>query len=89
VIAGLREIGEPARKAMITELLPADAKTAATGLYWSVRTAAVMVCPLLGAILWLTISPAAVFIAAFAVGILGAIFFATFFGRSVQSPNPE
>ena len=34
VIAGLREIGEPARKAMITELLPQDAKTAATSLYW-------------------------------------------------------
>jgi len=81
VIAGLREIGEPARKAMITELLPADARTAATGLYWAIRSFAVMLAPLLGAILWITINPAAVFLIAFAVGIAGAILFAMLFSR--------
>ena len=83
VIAGLREIGEPARKAMITELLPPQAKTAATGLYWSVRSFAVMLAPILGAVLWIAISPAAPFIAAFVIGIAGAMMFAAMFNREL------
>jgi MFS family permease len=79
VIGGLREIGEPARKAMITELLPEDAKTAATGLYWSVRSLAVMLAPLLGALVWVLISPAAAFCIASIVGAIGAAAFAIFF----------
>lgn len=75
VIAGLREIGEPARKAMITELVPQDAKTAATGLYWAVRTFAVMLAPLIGAAVWLLAGPEWVFISAFVVGITGATMF--------------
>jgi MFS family permease len=82
IIGGLREIGEPARKAMITELLPEDAKTAATGLYWSVRSFAVMLAPIAGALIWILVSPSAVFIAASAAGIIGAIFFAAFFRQS-------
>ena len=85
VIGGLREIGEPARKAMITELLPEDAKTAATGLYWSVRSFAVMLAPIVGAFVWVLISPSAVFIIASAAGIIGAIFFAMFFGSAKRS----
>jgi len=90
-IAGLREIGEPARKALITELLPADSRTAATGLYWSIRTFAVMLAPILGAILWLTVSPGAVFITAASIGYIGAaLFFLTGKRRSeidVQVPR--
>jgi MFS family permease len=85
VIAGLREIGEPARKAMITELLPGDARTAATGLYWAVRTFAVMPAPIAGAIVWLAAGPAAVFISACAAGVLGAIAFAALFRRDVMT----
>ncbi len=81
IIGGLREIGEPARKAMITELLPDDAKTAATGLYWSVRSLAVMPAPLIGAAVWLWISPQAMFITASAVGMIGAVLFALFFSK--------
>jgi MFS family permease len=84
VVAGLREIGEPARKAMITELLPPEAKTAATGLYWSLRTTAVMLMPMVGAIIWVTAGPAAVFISAFSAGIAGALLFAMIFNKRVQ-----
>lgn len=84
-VAGLREIGEPARKAMITELLPQDAKTAATGLYWAVRTFAVMLAPMAGAVLWVSVSPSAVFISAFVIGIIGALAFAVLFNRQVQA----
>lgn len=82
VIAGLREIGEPARKAMITELLPADAKTAATGLYWSVRTFSVMLAPIAGAVIWVLASPSAMFIAASSFGFIGALAFAFLFNRT-------
>ena len=68
---------------MITELLPADAKTAATGLYWSARSAAVMLAPVIGAIIWITAGPAAVFVTAFVAGIVGAIAFALVFNRRV------
>ncbi|MCI0362558.1 MAG: MFS transporter [Phycisphaerales bacterium] len=78
VIAGLREIGEPARKAMITELVPQDAKTAATGLYWSVRTFSVMLAPMIGAAVWLLAGPEWVFISASMVGIIGAAGFLLF-----------
>ena len=37
-VGGLREFGEPARKAMITELVPADCRTQAMGIYWSARS---------------------------------------------------
>ena len=76
VIAGLREIGEPARKAMITELVPPQARTTAIGLYWAVRTFSVMLMPMIGAIIWVSISPEAVFITACAAGALGAVAFA-------------
>lgn len=85
VISGLREIGEPARKAMITELLPAEAKTAATGLYWAVRTFAVMLAPLAGAICWLTLGPSSVFLIASLAGAVGAAMFALLFNREVQA----
>jgi MFS family permease len=89
IIAGLREIGEPARKAMITELLPADMKTSATGIYWSVRSFAVMLSPLAGAVLWLTVSPAAAFIAAGVVGLIGAAAFAAMFNRQTGASGSE
>jgi MFS family permease len=81
VIAGLREIGEPARKAMITELLPSQIQTTATGVYWSVRSFVVMLAPMVGAVLWLTVGPAAAFICASAVGMLGAVGFSLLFDR--------
>lgn len=87
IIGGLREIGEPTRKAMITELLPEDAKTAATGLYWSVRSFAVMLAPIAGALVWLLVSPAAAFITASAAGIIGAVFFALFFRQRASVPD--
>jgi MFS family permease len=75
VIGGLREIGEPARKAMITELVPPEARTAATGLYWATRTFAVMLAPLAGAAVWLTLGAEWVFVVAFAAGAIGAVLF--------------
>jgi len=53
LFAGLREIGEPARKAMIVDLIPPERKTQAIGIYWAARSAAVMVAPLVGGAVWM------------------------------------
>ena len=52
LFAGLREIGEPARKAMIVDLIPPERKTQAIGIYWAARSAAVMAAPLVGGAVW-------------------------------------
>jgi len=88
VIGGLREIGEPARKAMIADLVPSEVKTQAIGLYWSVRSAAVMGASPVGALLWIIgdrlhpgFGPNLTFTAAGLVGLAGAAAFFARFGR--------
>lgn len=81
VVMGLREIGEPARKAMITELVPQDRRTEVTGLYWSARSFLVMLAPIAGALAWKYGDPALPFYAATAIGLAGAVFFYATFGR--------
>jgi MFS family permease len=76
IIGGLREIGEPARKALITELVPPEDRTASIGLYWAVRTFSVMFMPIIGAAIWIAASPQAVFVTASVTGACGALLFA-------------
>ncbi len=88
VIGGMREIGEPARKAMIADLVPPDVKTQAIGLYWSVRSAAVMWASPVGAIAWIvgerfhpSAGPLVTFGLAGIIGLFGAVAFFASFGR--------
>ena len=88
VVGGLREIGEPARKAMIADLVPPDVKTQAIGLYWSARSVAVMWASPVGALLWILgdhwrpgVGPMVTFGAAGLIGLLGAAAFFMRFGR--------
>ena len=53
VFMGMREIGEPARKAMIVDLIPPGEKTQSIGIYWSARCVAVMLAPLVGGAVWI------------------------------------
>lgn len=71
-IGGLRELGEPARKALITDLVPPDARTGAVGIYWGVRCLLTAPMPLLGAVLWVAWGPTAPFLVASLAGLLGA-----------------
>jgi MFS family permease len=75
VIAGLREFGEPARKAMITELVPADFRTQAIGIYWSVRGVGIMPAALVGGAVWWWMGPEAMLWCAGGLGLLGAAWF--------------
>jgi MFS family permease len=79
VVYGLREIGEPARKATITTQLPEAIRARGVGLYWGLRSFAVCWAPLVGAGLWLWGGPPLLFAAAFAFGALGmAIYYACY-----------
>ncbi len=52
VIAGLREIGEPARKARIVDLAGAPHRGRAVGLYYLIRGLVTIPAPLVGGLLW-------------------------------------
>ena len=52
VIAGLREIGEPARKARIVDLAEAAHRGRVVGLYYLIRGVITIPAPLLGGVLW-------------------------------------
>jgi MFS family permease len=75
VLRGLKEFGEPTRKALIMDLAPEDRKAAMFGLYYLLRDVIVSVAAFGGAFLWL-IGPALNFLVAFSCGLLGTIGFA-------------
>ena len=76
IIGGLREIGEPARKAMIVDFSRDDLRARSVGLYYLVRSLSITPAAAIGGLLW-KINPAAPFITASAIGLLGTIVFAT------------
>jgi MFS family permease len=77
VIRGLKEFGEPTRKALIMDLAPEGKKAGTFGAYYLVRDVIVSVAAFGGAFLW-NISPAANFLTAFGFGLLGTLYFALF-----------
>ncbi|MFP5286511.1 MAG: MFS transporter [Thermoanaerobaculia bacterium] len=85
VVAGLRETGEPARKAMILDLSAAHARGRSVGLYYLVRGLAVFPASLVGGWLW-TIDPRWPLYAAFAVGVAACVVHAVAGPSSERSP---
>jgi len=83
VLRGLKEFGEPTRKALIMDLAPEDQKAATFGAYYLARDVIVAAAGVGGAYLW-TISPATNFLVAFGFGVLGTLWFALR-GRDLQS----
>jgi predicted MFS family arabinose efflux permease len=75
VVWGLREIGEPARKALIVSLLPAPIRAQGVGLYWGLRGVAICWSSLVGALVWFLLGPHALLYLAFAFGCAGAAIF--------------
>lgn len=75
VVGGLRELGEPARKAMIVDFAEPQVRARAVGLYYFVRSISVAPASAIGGLLW-RIQPGVPFLAASLVGILGTILFA-------------
>lgn len=83
VIRGLKEFGEPTRKALIMDLAPENLKAATFGTYYLIRDVIVSLAALSSAYLW-HISPGTNFLTAFACGLAGMIVFAIF-GRDLNS----
>ena len=74
VVRGLKEFGEPTRKALIMDLAPEGKKGSMFGVYYLARDLIVSLAAFGGAFLW-TISPQTNFLVAFAFGILGTLYF--------------
>lgn len=74
VVGGLREIGEPARKALILDLVPPELRARGVGLYYLLRSVAIAPAATIGGVLWKH-SPATPFYLAGGIGVLGVILF--------------
>jgi MFS family permease len=75
ILRGLKEFGEPTRKALIMDLAPEGSKAGMFGLYYLLRDTVVSVAAFGGAFLWM-IDPKVNLLAAFAFGLLGTTWFA-------------
>lgn len=75
VIGGLRELGEPARKAMIVDLVQPLLRARSIGLYYLLRSVAIAPAAFVGGILW-NVTPALPFWIAGGTGLVGVIVFA-------------
>ena len=70
VVGGLREIGEPARKALILEFVRPEVRARGVGLYYLIRSLAIAPAATVGGVLW-NVSPALPFLMAGAIGLIG------------------
>lgn len=88
IIGGLREMGEPARKAMIVDFAKPQLRARTVGLYYLVRSLAITPAAFVGGLLW-NLTPQTPFLIAGALGIAGTlIFIATVRERfSEQAPS--
>jgi MFS family permease len=75
VVGGLREVGEPARKAMIVDLVRPSLRGRSVGLYYLIRSVAIAPAALVGGMLW-SVAPALPFWVAGLTGLLGVLVFA-------------
>ena len=75
IIGGLREIGEPSRKAMIVDFARADLRARTVGLYYLVRSITITPSAAIGGLLW-KFAPQVPFIIAGVIGLAGTLVFA-------------
>ena len=74
IVGGLREIGEPARKALIVDLAEPHLRARSVGLYYLVRSLAIAPAAFIGSLLW-QVRPSLPFLAAGAIGLVGTVLF--------------
>ncbi len=76
-IRGLKEFGEPTRKALIVDLAVPNAKARTVGVYYFIRDTIVSLAAVMGGFLW-KIDPAVNLWTAFGFGVLGTLYFGLF-----------
>jgi MFS family permease len=74
IVGGLREIGEPARKAMIVDFATPQLRARTVGLYYLLRSLAITPAAAVGGLLW-NLKPQLPFLIAGAFGVAGAFLF--------------
>ena len=74
IIGGLREIGEPSRKAMIVDFAREDLRARSVGLYYLVRSLSITPAAAIGGLLW-KIAPQVPFVTAGVIGMIATIVF--------------
>ena len=84
IIGGLREIGEPSRKAMIVDLAEPRLRARTVGLYYLARSLTITPAAAIGGILW-KVAPQTPFITAGIIGVIGTIVFAATVEESYAS----
>jgi MFS family permease len=82
-VGGLREIGEPARKAFIVDASDPGKRGRTVGLYYAIRGFSVAGAAAVGGWLW-TVRPSLTFLAAAALGVAGTAACAIFLPSSVK-----
>ena len=75
VVGGLREIGEPSRKAMIVDFAQEGLRARSVGLYYLVRSLSITPAAAIGGLLW-KIAPEVPFVIAGVIGLIGTVVFA-------------
>jgi MFS family permease len=75
IIGGLREIGEPSRKAMIVDFAEPHLRARTVGLYYLIRSLSITPAAAIGGLLW-KIAPPTPFITACVIGLIGMFVFA-------------
>jgi MFS family permease len=75
VVGGLRELGEPARKALIVDLSRPSLRARSIGLYYLVRSVSIAPAAFVGGLLW-KIAPVLPFQVAAGIGLVGTAAFA-------------
>ena len=75
VVGGLREIGEPARKALIVDLAVPHLRARSVGLYYLVRSLSIAPAAFVGGLLW-SQDPTLPFVLAGCFGVAGTVVFA-------------
>ena len=76
ILGGLREIGEPSRKAMIVGFAQPQFRARTVGLYYLVRSLSITPASVIGGLLW-RVRPEITFITAGIIGLLGTVLFAS------------
>jgi MFS family permease len=75
IVGGLREIGEPSRKAMIVDFAERQLRARTVGLYYLVRSLSITPASAIGGLLW-RIRPEVPFVTAGIIGLAGTLLFA-------------
>jgi MFS family permease len=86
VVGGLREIGEPARKALIVDLAAGSDPGRSVGLYYSIRGFAVAGAAAVGGALW-SVRPSLTFAVATVLGAAGTLYAALALPGAAPSPK--